>query len=175
MSSESAAHSIERLFREHNDSLERLLRARLHSPQEAKEVAQEAYVQLLGLRDPSTVSYLRAFLFRTALNLATDRIRQRTSRQRIDELMPLQSEEARSPERASAAEQELALLNRALEELPEACRQAFVLVHFEELSFDEAAKQLGLHPRRVRRFVARAVEHCHRVVYEGGSHQGGSK
>jgi RNA polymerase sigma-70 factor (ECF subfamily) len=40
---------IERLFREHNEALLRFLTVRLHSYQDAREVAQEAYVRLLSL------------------------------------------------------------------------------------------------------------------------------
>jgi DNA-directed RNA polymerase specialized sigma24 family protein len=40
---------IERLFQEHNESLLRFLAARLGSRQEAREIAQEAYVRLLKL------------------------------------------------------------------------------------------------------------------------------
>ena len=69
------AELVERLFREHNSALVRFLQARLRSPQEAHEVAQEAYVRLLSLDEPGAVSYLRAFLFKTAANLAVDRLR----------------------------------------------------------------------------------------------------
>ena len=53
---------IDRLFREHNDALLRVLNARLRSPQEAREVAQEAYVQLLGLNDLNAVLQLNNML-----------------------------------------------------------------------------------------------------------------
>jgi DNA-directed RNA polymerase specialized sigma24 family protein len=71
---------VERLFREHNTSLLRFIAARIGSTQEAREIAQESYVQLLRLNGPEAVSYLRAFLFRTAANLVTDRLRQRGRR-----------------------------------------------------------------------------------------------
>lgn len=166
---------VERLFREHNESLLRFLRARLRSPQDAKEVAQEAYVQMLGLRDPSEVNFLQGYLFRIAANIATNRRKQRTNRLRIDELVFFENEEARSPEHASEAEQEVMLLERALAELPEICRQAFLLVTVEELSVTEASRRLGLHERTARRYVVRATEHCHRVVYEQDTDHGGSK
>jgi RNA polymerase sigma factor (sigma-70 family) len=174
-SGQSVPDAIARLYREHHESLRRFLRARLHSPQEAEEVAQEAYVRLLGLGDANTLGFLHALLYRTAANLATDRLRQRTRRQRLDGLVFFEAGETRSPEYESAAEQELALICRMLEELPEACRRAFVLVNFEELSIDEAAQKLSLHPRRVRRFVARAIEHCQRVLEEDAARHGGSK
>ena len=67
------AQRISRLFSEHNESLIQFLATRLRSVQEAKEVAQEAYVRLLSLEDSGAVSFLRAFLFKTAANLAVDR------------------------------------------------------------------------------------------------------
>src|SRR5580700_507376 len=72
---ESRADVVERLFREHNEALIRFLRGRVGSRNEALEVAQEAYVRLLSLDQPGAVSYLRAFLFKTAANIAIDRRR----------------------------------------------------------------------------------------------------
>src|SRR6202042_1479460 len=74
-SEESRASVVERLFREHNEALIRFLRGRVGSHNEALEVAQEAYVRLLSLDQPGAVSYLRAFLFKTAANIAVDRLR----------------------------------------------------------------------------------------------------
>jgi RNA polymerase sigma factor (sigma-70 family) len=69
------------LYREHNRVLVRCLTARLRSEQEAKEVAQEAYVRLLQLQKPGAPSLLRAYLFKTATNIAIDRLRHRRVRQ----------------------------------------------------------------------------------------------
>jgi RNA polymerase sigma factor (sigma-70 family) len=174
--SEPHAQRVERLFREHNESLLRYLRVRLHSPDEAKEVAQEAYVQLLGLHHPETIHFLQAYLFQTAGNLAKDRLKQRVRRRRIDELVFFDPglEDSRSPERAWAAGRDLAAIRRALQELPANCRLAFNLVKFDGLSIDEAAHELDLHPRRVRRYVARALEHC-LVMLETGTTPGGPR
>jgi RNA polymerase sigma-70 factor (ECF subfamily) len=64
------AERIAQIFREHNQSLLQFLAGRLASEQDAKEVAQEAYVRVLQLDKPEGVSFLRAFLFKTAANLA---------------------------------------------------------------------------------------------------------
>ncbi len=69
------ATAVARLFREHNEALVRFLALKLRSQQAAQEVAQEAYVRVLSLDKPGAVSFLRAFLFKTAANLAVDRIR----------------------------------------------------------------------------------------------------
>lgn len=161
---ETHGQHVERLFREHNESLVRYLRARLHSQDEAKEVAQEAYVQLLGLHHPETVHFLQGYLFRTAANLATNRLKRRVQRRRDDELVFFEDQDARSPERVCAGKRDIDLVNQALNELPPNCREAFRLVRLGGLSSDEAAQQLSLHPRQVRRYVSRALAHCLAVM-----------
>lgn len=79
---DARAALVERLFREHNQALLRFLVSKLQSQQEAKDIAQEAYVRLLKLDTPDAVSYLRAFLFKTASNLAIDRLRTRQAETR---------------------------------------------------------------------------------------------
>jgi len=82
---ESTAAAVSHLFREHNHALVDYLTARLRSEQEAKEVAQETYVRLLQMQDPGTPGLLRAYLFKTATNLAIDRLRHRKVRHRAEE------------------------------------------------------------------------------------------
>jgi RNA polymerase sigma factor (sigma-70 family) len=165
--------NIERLFKEHNESLLRFLRARLHSPQEARDIAQEAYVQVLGLRDPSVVSHLQAYLFQTAANLATNRLLQRRRRGEIDELVFFEEETAKSPEHHCAAQKDLDLIAKALEGMPAKVVRAFILVKFHEVDFEQTAKIMGCSSRNVRRYIARAMEHCMKAMHSHGSRQGG--
>jgi DNA-directed RNA polymerase specialized sigma24 family protein len=76
--------ALSKLFEAHNRALHTFLMARLRNDQEAHKVAQEAYVRLLQLNQPGAVSFLRAYLFKTAANIAVDRIRQRAARARLD-------------------------------------------------------------------------------------------
>ena len=47
----------------------------LNSLSDAQELAQDAYLRLLTLKSPEHIDSLRAYLFRIATNLATDRLR----------------------------------------------------------------------------------------------------
>ena len=159
---ESHQQRIDRLFREHNQVLLQFLAARLHSEHEAKEVAQEAYVRLLNLDKPGAVSYLRAYLFKTAANLANDRRKHYSRRERIHELIFFETRDdaSPSPEGKVAAREELEIIRRAIEEIPAKCRMAFLLHKFRGLSFRETAAQMQLSERMVRVYVARAIYHC---------------
>ena len=155
------AQRISRLFSEHNESLIQFLASRLHSVQEAKEVAQEAYVRLLSLEDSGAVSFLRAFLFKTAANLAVDRIRSRNrQRQALDAGLCDESREAPTPDREAASAQEMEIVRRLVAELPPKCRRAFLLHRVHGAEFSEIAEEMGLSERMVRHYVLRAVLYC---------------
>lgn len=158
---DSHERRIGRLFKKHNQSLLRFLNARLHSEQEAREIAQEAYVRLLKLDEPDTVSYLRAFLFRIAANLVSDRLKQRDRRKELRDLAFFDhGQVSPSAEKVLTAQEELALIWAAIEELPAKCRTAFLLHKIRDLSIVETADCMSLSIRMVRLYVARAIAHC---------------
>src|ERR1700730_2868328 len=78
--------AVSELFRANNRALISFLLTHLSNEGEAHEVAQEAYIKLLQLDRPEAVSFLRAYLFRIAANLAIDRIRRRARKDRIERL-----------------------------------------------------------------------------------------
>ncbi len=162
-----AGTRIAALFEAHNRTLLRFLNCRLRSPQEAKEVAQEAYVRLLQLDSPGGIGYLRAFLFKTAANLAVDRLKSARRRERIDQLEFFHEQAAApSPESGIAAEQELSTLLSIIEELPPKCRYAFIKHRFYGNSLREVAAAMNLSERMVRLYVERALTYC-RIRLEG--------
>jgi len=158
---ESRASVVERLFREHNEALIRFLRGRVGSHNEALEVAQEAYVRLLSLDQPGAVSYLRAFLFKTAANIAIDRRRRNQNfdkvagRQLFTELT-----ENRTPERQLSGEQTLRHLGALIESMPPKCRESFVMNQIQGLDAATIAHRLGITDSMVRKYVVRALLHC---------------
>jgi len=156
---EDRASQVAGIFREHNRTLVGFLVTRLRNEQEAKEVAQEAYVRVLQLEPKEgAVSYLRSYLFRTAENLAVDRLRQRRSRERLDRLDSVDDLfDEPMAERTAVAEQELGLLYSCVEELPDRCRQAFTLHKLEDRPFEEVATLMGISERMVRKFIGRAL------------------
>jgi RNA polymerase sigma factor (sigma-70 family) len=156
-----ARSALSRLFHEHNVSLVQLLRARLRSDQEARDVAQDAYVRLLQLEQFGTINCLRSYLFRIALNIATDRLRSAVVRNTAhrDPILEHGAYEL-SPDRAVLAADELQRVVAALASLPFKPRRAFVLYSFTELNVDEVAERLGVTDRMVRNYVSQARACC---------------
>lgn len=171
------AELVTRLFREHNEALVRFLALRLRSQQEAKEVAQEAYVRLLKLDQPGAVGFLRAFLFKTAANLAVDRIRHEQMARRVarDSTFLEELSTQPTPEKLATDAQELKLAERLIDELPPKCRRAFLLHKVYGLDFADIAKQMGLGERMVRTYVCRAILYCRAGLDAARAGSGGER
>jgi RNA polymerase sigma factor (sigma-70 family) len=164
---ESTHAVVSQLFREHNRLLVRYLTIRLRSEQEAKEVAQEAYARLLQLPQPGAPDLLRAYLFKTATNLAIDRLRHRMVRRRTEEQPALLGEFSAIPdglgdpaEQLLAREQTEQLLGY-LQELPTKCQRVFDLHRLEGVPQHAVATRLGFSERMVRRYITYAMLYCH--------------
>lgn len=154
---------LRELFRVDRVRLVRFLHARLGSEAEAQDVAQDAIFRLYQRRDELHDRDLRALLFVTARNLATDRLRER---RRVpvcsdgDVAVDNWVDEAASPERIVAAQQQLVRLRQLLKEVPPRCEQAFVSYKFEGLEYREIAAKMAVTESMVRKYVLRALRYC---------------
>ena len=158
----SRAQDLARIIDEHNHALHAFLRARgVRDEHEARDVAQEAYIRVLQLDQPGAVSFLRAYIFKTAANIASNRARQRATRYRLDSGdEPGEPIDGLSPERRVLAQEEVAVLRLALLELPPKHRRAFVLHRFEEWGVERIAAELAVSSRTVRHYLLHAALYC---------------
>ena len=155
------ATSIARLFEAHNHSLHSFLMARLGNEQEVQEVTQEAYARLLQLHQLGAISFLRAYLFKTAVNIVVDRARQRRSRENLDHLVGApELVDSVTPDRHVLASEELAIVEQALYELPPKYRRAFIMRRYNDNTPEHIAKELDIGARMVRNYICRATIYC---------------
>lgn len=172
--SESASQKhgkqIAELFAAHNSALLRFLTCRLKSSHEAKEVAQEAYVRMLQLDASDGISYLQAFLFKTASNLAADRLKSSARRRRVDQILFFDDiAVSPSPESGVCAAQQIEKVLEAIDMLPAKCRYALIMHRFHGHEIADVAKLMHLSERMVRLYVERALAFCRkRLLATGG-------
>ncbi|MDD3449518.1 MAG: sigma-70 family RNA polymerase sigma factor [Gammaproteobacteria bacterium] len=156
------------LYREAQRELHAFLASRLHNREQAADMAQEAFTQVLAAGAEGNVTDLRGYLFRTAANLSVDELRRREVRNRhADATAALEGAGGPDPARTLAGREQLALLRQAIDELPPRCREVFLLHRFRELSYPEIAAQLGISRNMVEKHIVRALAHC-RARVEGG-------
>lgn len=138
--------------------------------QTAADLTQEAFLRLLDRKSEAHVEQPRAFLFKTAVNLSID-LRRRTRIRRNEELETLDREgclDERCPQREAIHQQQLQLLRRALEQLPENCREAFLLRKVEGCSHAEIAERLGISRDMVEKHIVNAMKHCRQRLQQWG-------
>jgi len=162
-------HLMDRLtrsFMEARDDLLRFLRRRGRQ-NAAEDIVQTAWLRLRERGDPQSWEEPRAVLFTTAANLGTDSHRRETVAERAlsREAASMQAADpAPDPEAHADAIGQLERLSAALEELPEQCRQAFLLNRLEGLTHVQIANQLGVSTKTVQRHVERALRACVEVL-----------
>jgi RNA polymerase sigma-70 factor (ECF subfamily) len=158
---------ISSIYRQYYDELCRFLSSRLRNHEEAAEIAQEAFARMLALDEGYQVRHPRGFLFRTALNLTMDSFRARRPRaDQMDEVAMADDllSETPGPESIVYAQQRLAILRKAIAELPPKCRQAFVRHKLENRSYAEIAAEMGISRNMVEKHIIKALAHCRKSL-----------
>lgn len=153
--------ALAEIFRNHNAALVRFLAIRIGSTEDAKELVQEAYAKVLALDRPAAISLQAGYLWKVAVNLASDRRRQWASQQRFMSVVRASSRETGdfSAESTCEARERLEIVERAINELPPRCAEAFVLHVLQGLTFDEVGHKMGISWRMAIKHVSRALEH----------------
>lgn len=163
-----SAPSPDELFLRHRHSLVQWLRRRF-GLSDAEDVAQETFVRLLH-QSPSEQRGLKtpgAWLHKVAGRLAVDRLRREQVRSRIaDQLSGEAASPAGDPLRNLDYQQRMDRLQTAVMQLPERCRQVFVLHKLRHLSYREVAQHLGISESMVEKHMARAMRHLLSLLEE---------
>ena len=154
------SRALTEIFDKYNASMVRFLAVRTGSAEDAKEILQEAYAKVLALDCPRTISLLGGHLWRTAVNLALDRKRERAVRGRFSHTAVCVAEKGHlSAESTCEARETLAIVDRAIGKLPPRCAEAFVLHVLKGLKQEEVGRAMGISAETVRKHVARSFEY----------------
>jgi RNA polymerase sigma-70 factor (ECF subfamily) len=115
------------------------------SREEAHDITQEAFVRVWNVRERVNVETAPAFLYKTALNMASNRRRSR----RLWGWLGLESagdpaDAGRSAEQALDSARAAERVRAAVDALPESLRRVIVLSEYSELSYTEIGAVLGV-------------------------------
>lgn len=162
------SEALAEISRNHHAALVRSLTVRTGSVEDAKEIVQEAYAKMLALERPGTIGIVAGYLWRVAVNLAIDRKRHHVLHERFRRVaMPRAETQDFSAESVVEARERLAIVERAIGELPPRCLEAFVLHVLKDLTFDEVGRKMGISGRMAKKHVARALEYLQTCLDAG--------
>ncbi|MGC4097118.1 MAG: sigma-70 family RNA polymerase sigma factor [Nitrospira sp.] len=167
-----AALDFEQLFRFASGDLRRYLSRRISCPHTVSDLIQEAFVKLMGASPLTEIRDARAYLFRTAANLAVNHgTRQRettvsSSTHEPDSETVLEGVDVRTPDRVVDGIRGLHRVMAAIDDLPPRCKEVFILYRFHNVSQEAIAAQLGISLSMVEKHVIRAMRYCHEALDE---------
>jgi len=155
--------SVQYTIRRYHDSLIQFLRQRLRVPEDAFDVAQEAYIRMMQYQGSRQIRSPSSMLFRIAINVANDlgraEIARGASNQCSMDDVDIASD-APSVERQLSAKEDLALLYTVIEALPPKCRQVFLLSRVRRMTYGEIAVRCGISKKMVEKHISRALAAC---------------
>jgi RNA polymerase sigma factor (sigma-70 family) len=171
-SSSRDAHTqrIAELFREEYPKLVHYMVSRTGSWPEARDVAAQAFAQVLEMRAPDTVSFLKAYVYRVARNLATDRARAGAIRKRINKIVKHEfASTSPSPEPQFVQEQRVKVLSDAIETLRPTRKAVLRMRVWDELPYTEiesrfAADGVSVNERTLLRWYADALKELRQAI-----------
>ena len=158
---------VEAAYRRHWDEICRYVRRAFGAgPPEPEDVVQAAFAKFTAVEEPQAIANPRAFLFRTAHNLAVDARRKRGRGDAVlaDPAVIEVDGLDFSPEDVLVTKQELARLDQAIAELKPHQRAALLMHRLDGLSYAEIGRRLGMSPSGATHLVERAFELCMRSL-----------
>lgn len=128
----------------------------LHDFDLSRSMVQQVFVDLWIKRDKLMITSLQSYLYHSVHNSALDVLKRRKVESRY--LASLEHTEA-SEMNDLIEEAELAdRINRAIQNLPEKCREIFILCRFEELKYAEIADRLNISVKTVEMQICIALK-----------------
>ena len=166
----SARTSVEALYRREAPVMRAFVMRFVRNAGDAEDIVQDAFARGWPALAAGTIDSPRAFLLRTARNLALNHVR--NARFRNSDISRASVDDALRRPVASAEDQfiaseEEAGCQRLLDELPTRCRQAFVLRVVEELSYKEMSEQVNLSVSTIEKHIGKGKQICRSRLTDG--------
>ncbi|MCR6651348.1 MAG: RNA polymerase factor sigma-70 [Cellvibrionaceae bacterium] len=159
--------SVMDIFITHRTQLCQAAAKILGSRDRAEDVVHDAYLKIIEVRSSFDIKQPVAYVFRVVRNLAIDHYR----RISLESTFFAAEEEGRDtpssgelPEAISINRQQLILIARALDQLPERTRMVFELYRMGGHTQREIAKMLNVSPTLINFMIRDALDQCRNAV-----------
>lgn len=139
---------------------------RVRDRAEAEDLTQQVFLRLIGSDSTHELEHADRFVFTVAANLLKDRAKSAARRYEVPSIDPelvqvlsLEAQEERSPERILSGRETLEEVFAMLDELGERTKAIFVLYRLENMKHREIAELLGIGVSTVEKHVIKATLH----------------
>ncbi len=137
------------------------MRRRLGCAFDADDLAQDTFLRILKSDAAAAIREPKDFLVTVAKRVMVDFFRRKTlERAYLEMLALIPAAYAPSPEQRQCLLESLQQIDSMLDGLGPKVKQAFLLSQLEGLGYAEIALRLGVSVSSVKKYMARATEHC---------------
>lgn len=153
------SHSFEHIFQKHYDELVRYAFTLLKEQDLAQDMVQKLFVNLWEKRDHLEIqSNIRSYLFTAVYRTCLNKLKQ--IKEDRNKRVPLENEQIKAVTTDNFViqgelEQSIA---RAMEKLPEKCREVFGLSRIKNYSYAEIAQALDISVKTVENHMGKALK-----------------
>ncbi|MGH9648015.1 MAG: RNA polymerase sigma factor [Bryobacteraceae bacterium] len=154
------------LFERYHRALFRYFVSMNGDREQAEDLVQEVFFRMLRYRtsyDPA--QSFTAWMYQIARNACVDQVRRRRAAEVVDIDSFTVVSAAPGPEESASRGQDLALLRRAMDQLPEDKREILVLSRFQGMKHEDIAEVLGCEVGTVKVRVYRAIRALEKIYF----------
>ena len=138
----------------------RFLRARLSSPADAEDLAQEVYLRLLRVKDTSAIRNRRAYVLRVAANIVMEwRMLSRNKLTHTPDPLDYMADD-NDTEHQAWLEQQTAELEAALNTLTPKCRAVLIMHRRDRYTMKEIGQRMGISVSMVKKYLVKGLSVC---------------
>jgi RNA polymerase sigma factor (sigma-70 family) len=157
----SPSEALAHLYTTHHGWLQGWLRRRLGCACDADDLAQDTFLRILKSDSAATIREPKDFLVTLAKRVMVDFFRRKTLERAYLDMLALAPEAlAPSPEQRQSLLESLQQIDSMLDGLGPKIKQAFLLSQLEGLGYADIALRLGVSVSSVKKYMAKATEHC---------------
>lgn len=153
--------TVSMIINEFSDRLFKFIIRIVRDRDEALDLTQDTFVNVLRRRGrPNEIIKLKAYLYRTAYNLALNAIRDRQRRIAKSESVKSQMSEKtdQQPDILFESDRNSITIQEALDNLSEKQREAIMLRFYGEMKFSEIAENMSISEGSAKIHVARGLQ-----------------
>lgn len=138
----------------------------LSDGQMVEDVLQEVFLNIWTRSEESNILNFKSYLFNAVRNQSISKLREVKFSGLQQEIIEGLSSESRTAEEHQEIEDKLELIAKAAEELPERCRQIFILSRIEYVPITEISQLLNISRRTVENQLTIAMKYVRQYARE---------
>ena len=157
-------HFLKSLYDDYKEELFRFALRKVGCSDDAEDIVQDTFHNMLGIDNLHNFENPRAYLYRTANNLALNKHRQQN--RQTSAFHQLSHQEHHAPDTAHQifAQSELEDIATALQELPETTQAIFHLSRVENKTYSQISEQLNLSTSSVEKHMMKTLKKIRQAV-----------